>query len=379
MKTWKITENDINSIAIGAGILGTGGGGSPYLGQLRVNALLEQGHTIELVLPEDLPDDAVVVSVGGIGAPTVGIEKMEEGNEGRRAIETIEKFIGRKVSALVADEVGGSNGMSPMIPAAHLGIPVVDADGMGRAFPETQMTSFFIGGLATAPSVLTDAQGNTLVVTAAESPERLERIMRDGTISMGCTAFMTSAPMSGAFVRENGISHSVSFCRQIGDAVRNARSEKADPVRAITEAARGAYLISGKVVDIERGISGGFVRGKLTISGLGPHKGREMEIDIQNEFIVARENQSNVAMVPDLICVVDSESGRPVATEELRYGMRVSALCLPAPRLFRSPKALDVVGPRAFGYDFDFVAVGSPHDPEPVANYHQKEVEPSKQ
>ncbi len=96
-----------------------------------------------------------------------------------------------------------------MIPAAELGLPVVDADGMGRAFPETQMTSFFIGGQPTSPTGLADASGTVLVVTNAPSRLQLEHTMRAATIAMGCTAMMATAPMSGTFVKANGINHSV--------------------------------------------------------------------------------------------------------------------------------------------------------------------------
>lgn len=372
MRRWRITESDIDRIAIGAGILGTGGGGSSYMGQLMAKAHLQAGRRIEAILPEDLPEDGMVLAMGGIGAPTVSIEKMQEGHEGARLIAAIEHHTGRKVTALIADEIGGSNGISPMIPGAQLGLPVVDADGMGRAFPETQMTSFFVGGQETAPAALTDALGNTMLVTWAESPLHLERIMRASTIAMGCAAFMSTAPMSGGFIRRHGIRHSISLSWYLGEAVLAARAAKSDPVAAILAAGAGQHLIRGKVSDIERRITGGFARGKLTVLGLAEDKGRAMEIDIQNEFIVAREGGANIAMVPDLICVVDSESGLPVSTEELRYGLRVSVLCLPAPRLLRTQAALAVMGPRAFGYDFDFIPMGEPFDPAPVGAYQDR-------
>jgi DUF917 family protein len=58
--------------------------------------------------------------------------------------------------------------------------------------------------------------------------------------------------------------------------------------------------------------------------------------------------------VPDLICIVDIETGAPVTTEVLRYGLRVTVLGIPAPALLRSQAALAVVGPGAFGYAVDY-------------------------
>ena len=58
--------------------------------------------------------------------------------------------------------------------------------------------------------------------------------------------------------------------------------------------------------------------------------------------------------VPDLICVLDSVSGEAIGTETVRYGQRVTVVGLPAPAILRTPKGLQHVGPRAFGYDLEF-------------------------
>jgi DUF917 family protein len=59
-------------------------------------------------------------------------------------------------------------------------------------------------------------------------------------------------------------------------------------------------------------------------------------------------------MSPDLICVLDTVSGEAFGTETIGYGRRVSVIVLPAPRVLLTPKGLEHVGPRAFGYDLDF-------------------------
>jgi DUF917 family protein len=78
-------------------------------------------------------------------------------------------------------------------------------------------------------------------------------------------------------------------------------------------------------------------------------------------------------MVPDLICIVDSETGRAIGTEELRYGLRIDVLSMPAPVLLRSEIALAAVGPRAFGYDFDFVPMGVSADAPAVPHYEEED------
>ena len=134
---WQATENELQSIAIGAGILGTGGGGNPYIGQLRAREAIRQRGPVDVLAPDELPEDARVVCVGGIGAPTVGIEKVRD-LQSYHALRAIEDFTGEMATALISNEIGGSNSVEPLIAAAMAGLPVVDADGMGRAFPEFQ-------------------------------------------------------------------------------------------------------------------------------------------------------------------------------------------------------------------------------------------------
>ena len=56
------------------------------------------------------------------------------------------------------------------------------------------------------------------------------------------------------------------------------------------------------------------------------------------------------ASVPDLICLIETDSGEPITTEQLRYGLRVTVLGIPCSDKLRTPAALKVVGPAAFGY-----------------------------
>lgn len=369
MKYWTLTEADIDRIAIGCGILGTGGGGSTYHGLLRAKALMREGKRIRMVRPADMAPDAQVLGIGGIGAPTVGIEKIAEGNEGVRLLRALEHHLGHRIDALLGDEIGGGNGIAPMLTAAMVDIPVIDADGMGRAFPEVQMTTFFIHGQAVQPAGLADADGNVMIVTEATTPKMLEKLLRAGTIAMGCTALMTTAPMSGDFVARFGVPHTTSQAWSLGDAVLAARAAKADPLEAILKQSGGVRLMRGKVTDISRRVMAGFTRGKLTVAGLDADAGRSLVVDIQNEYLVARESERIITMVPDLICIVDSETGRAIGTEELRYGLRIDVLSMPAPVLLRSEMALASVGPRAFGYDFDFVPMGLSADAPAVPRY----------
>jgi hypothetical protein len=186
-------------------------------------------------------------------------------------------------------------------------------------------------------------------------------VARARCIEMGGTAGMAHA-MRGRDVKRAAIPGTVSLALELGHAVLAARERKADPIAAALAVTGGVVLLRGKIVDVERRTTAGFARGRVRVAGTGDDEGREVAIDFQNEHLIAREAGSGpleggrvLASVPDLVCIVAADDAEPIGTELLRYGYRVAVLALPAHPLLRTPEALAVVGPRAFGYDVEYV------------------------
>jgi DUF917 family protein len=340
----------LRALARGCAILGAGGGGDPRIGLLAALQATEDFGPVQLVDLDDLADDGLIMPCGMIGAPTVAIEKIQNGDEGIRLREHLEQLTGRTVVALMSAEIGGSNGLLPIVWAARSGLPIVDADGMGRAFPLVPQLSMHLAGVSPSPSVMTDERGNVLVFRTI-SGDWMERLARASAIEFGGSAAATEYSMTVATAREATVLHSVSLAIRIGEAVASARQ---NPVAELIQQIGAFRLLTGKISDVDRHTTRGFARGSVVVEGLGDDAGRLLRLELQNENLVALDQGQVIASVPDLITVLDSETAEAIATERVRYGQRVTVIALPCDPVWRTARGLLAAGPRAFGYDFDY-------------------------
>ena len=350
----RLDHDALEEIALGATVLGTGGGGDPTIGKLMAQQAVARHGPIEMVPLDAVPDDAWIIPTAMMGAPTVLIEKIPAGTEVIEAFYMVERRLGCRAYATLSIEAGGINSMIPMAVAATLGRPIVDADGMRRAFPEIQMVTPTLFGVSATPMAIADEKGNRVLV---ETPDNFwtERLSRAATVQMGCSSNIALYAMQGAVAKKALIPGSLSFEREIGRALRAAHQEKCDPIEALGKAAGALRLATGKISDLRRRTERGWARGKVDIIGTQQDSGAQFRIAFQNENLVFWRNGKVEVTVPDLITVVDEQTGTPITTEMLKYGLRVSVIGIPCHEKWRTREAIELVGPRYFGYDVDYV------------------------
>ncbi|MET3288338.1 UNVERIFIED_CONTAM: DUF917 family protein [Brevibacillus sp. OAP136] len=352
----KIGKQEIEDIAVGAALLGTGGGGDPYIGKLMALQAVEEFGPITLLSVDEVPDDALVVASGGMGAPTVLVEKIPSGEEITQTFAALGKYMGKEVFATFPIEAGGINSMLPLALAAKLGLPVVDVDGMGRAFPELQMTTFYLDGISATPMVLADEKGNITLMDTIDNTWT-ERIARSVTVQKGGSATCAIYPMYGRNLKESGIHHILTLEEEIGRALRLSKENNLNPVEEVLKLTKGYELFCGKVADVNRKTVGGFARGTAQLEGILAYKEQRLELSFQNEHLLAKSGDRVLCVTPDLIAVLDSETGMPITTEGLRYGARVIVIGIPCDAKWRTEKGLATCGPKYFGYDATYTPV----------------------
>ncbi|KAL2134988.1 hypothetical protein VTI74DRAFT_10123 [Chaetomium olivicolor] len=398
-RVWHINETDLAWISIGCYILGTGGGGSPYPHMILLRQLLRAGAVVRVVSPQDVPDNGAVGCGCGAGSPTVGIEKLQ-GDEMMEAQRELYKIYPEKATHIIALEIGGGNGLQGMTLGAstNMDLPCVDGDWMGRAYPTKWQTTPVVFNERSpiwAPVCIANGSGNVVTMPKASSDHHVERIMRAALTEMGSHVAAADPPVTGAEMKRWVVDNTISLSWRIGRAVARARQE--NHVDAVAETiveecgGHGAarVLFKGKIVGVERTLRKGYVYGECIIEGgdvvdpgasrcgtrSGPQaefKGR-IKIPFKNENIAAirvsdsaeegdLERQEDVlAIVPDLICVIDAQNGEAVGTPEYRYGLLVIVLGIAASDKWTSSRrGIELGGPKAFGLDhLEYQPLGS--------------------
>jgi len=352
----KLGEEAIENIAIGAALLGTGGGGDPHLGKLMALQAVRKYGPVTMLDPLEIDDDMLVVPSAMMGAPSVLVEKIPNGNEFKRCFNAISRYLGKTVGATMPIEAGGINSMIPLAVAAQMGLPIIDADGMGRAFPELQMVTYHLDGITASPMVVTDEKGNMEVLETI-SNKWAEDLARVATITMGGSVIVNIYPMTGKQVKTSAISNILSYSEKIGAIIKKSMQTGCNPIDELLDLTKGYLLFKGKINDVLRETRAGFNFGKAVMQGVEEYKGAAFELEFQNENLIGRKDGAVMASVPDLICCVDLESSIPITTEALKYGRRVAVLGLPCDRKWRTPKGIETVGPRYFRYDIDYVPI----------------------
>lgn len=340
------SEQDIVDIALGTGFLGSGGGGNTKICEVITKELIRRGNHIKMLPFEVVPDEALCVAVGVMGAPTVLTEKLPSKDESLIAIKELENILSKRVDYLIAMEIGGMNGLYAIYASAQSNKIIIDGDCMGRALPEIHMVT---PGIYTKEMqyVAVLANGQTSSILKAINLKELELTARKKTIEMGGIVTLAYLPMSGKIVKKCCVPHSISVAQNIGVELRKV--EKEDYAMSINKALFNsgygpAYeIISGKIIDLQRNFAGGFNKGYIIIESI--NNNQKVKVEFQNENLILKDMIKNkiIAKVPTIITLIDNEQ-KPISCESLRIGLEVTVFSLQVPKILRTEKALSVIG-----------------------------------
>lgn len=358
-----LSGEEVDDIALGAGLLGSGGGGNPEMGRLLVRLAIKTGKEVRLVSHEDLPDSALTVACGLVGSPIVGYEKLFCIQEGVEAVWQIEKHMGKKIDALVVGEGGGTNALYPLFVAAALNIPVVDGDCMGRAFPSPHLAVPNIDNRY-LHKIAAISNGQSSKTIEADGFALIGKGISEAVVQLGGSFTLAFMPMTGKEVKAWTIEGTLSTACKMGEAIRksqgkplNERLDSLNEVLRTTDYEKAERIFEGKIIHL-RCETEGTSFGAFVVEDQLKER---VEVGFQNEnLLVQKRNKLNeieiLAEVPHLITIVDKNNLHPICCEDLRYGQEVIILKMLAPKEWRTESGLKLAGRDAFPLAMEKIA-----------------------
>ncbi|KAE8149175.1 hypothetical protein BDV25DRAFT_6293 [Aspergillus avenaceus] len=401
--TWYISPVDLEYIATGTGVLGTGGGGPSHLQFLEcLQNIYASGYTgnMRVVEPSTLGDSDTCITGLWFGAPSVSGERIPAATELTTAIENCLRIAGKTdLHAIVTGEIGGGNGLSAFSSSVTYDVPVLDGDLMGRAYPTLEHCTPYVYGLPATPCAVADGKNNVGLVLNAESNRRAETMARSQCIDLGLMVGLSTAPLTGAETKRYIIPNTISQAWYIGRAVHRARRSKSDMIQAIFDTSPGKLLYTGKIIDVKRDVSRGYTMGHCLLAPLGSDEqettsksdahddgsdeSRYLIVPFQNEFLYAAytdpqtpedpSKQDVICTVPDLISLL-GQDGAGLGSQELRYGLRVNVIAMAAHPLWTTEAGLRVGGPKGFGLDMAWSKLGEYCEPMSVIREFSRDI-----
>lgn len=364
-----------------------------------------------------------------MGSPAVSVERQAN-NETEQSIHALMEYLKHdSFDAVMGVEIGGGNGILPLSigSSKHYDRPVVDADWMGmyqssfpfnipdihlfcvgRAYPTFWQTTICVyqpGELV--PCCILSGSGSTIIMNKCASDELVDRALRASCAEMGSSVGLAARPTTGDKMLRFGVLNTMSLAWRIGRCI--ARANASNTISTVAEQMidevggpeSGKILFRGKIVAVERRLFKGHSYGEITIqqvlkkevessvadelpgearrSSIPVATGGVLKIPFKNENIYAKHISNEgvekyVATVPDLICVLDTQSGKALGVPEFRYGVMVTVLGIAcSPRWSDTERALEIGGPGAFGYkDIKYVPLGKYVEPQSVVTEYAK-------
>ncbi len=370
-----LTKQDMSDLMVGTGILGCGGGGSEQLGRQLIDTIYNSGKQFTLIDPMEIPDDAYLCIVAGVGGGVgkeikdklksylAAMEKQNrvelETHSAQRAIGELEDLIGKRFYTYVPSEIGPGNTTLSMYLATLEGKPAIDADACGRAKPEMSLSTTHVAGIPISPMTMANTIGDLMILKKAADDYRGEDIARFMAVISGGMVSVARAPSTAANYKQGVVRNSISRCIRLGSVVRTSREKNLSPVESILKSELDCVrLFKGRVKSWTRKEEGGFMWGDLNVQGAGSFRGKRLDIWYKNEYLVTWINRKPYATCPDSIALVDASTGEGlsawVPNLKTQIGKEIEVLGFRADRLWRTDKGLRLFGPKHFGYDIDY-------------------------
>lgn len=303
---------------------------------------------------DDLAPDDLIVSVGMVTQGMFPSDLPPVGDEFLGCLRMLEAKLDRRVSAVFSLAAANMNGIVPLLLGIQSGLPVVDADPMGRVLPLISQTTLNLGGVGISPIAVMGVTGEQIIVEA-NNAERAEKLVRGLVTELGGWAATAMYPCTVQQMREHGIVGSITRMIEIGSILDSPDSPERKYAR-LSEQLGSTRLAKARVTELEgfsRPTDLGMPAQPSSVTLVDETIGRVIRLEIQNEILLVLFDGAVAAAVPDIVTMLDPWDGSVVNLDSLRVGSVIDLVIVPADDRWYTNEGLRLSGPRAFNIPID--------------------------
>ena len=331
-------QNYINSI-LGANLLGTGGGGT-IAGAKKILSRI-QGNTT-LVSLSELKDTDLICTVFGVG----GKQACDPIKASKAALQAFQNTFNKRVSGVIAVEVGAMAVANALFIANKLNIPLVDSDIVGlRSSPEIFVETISLRNLDRTPCAISNGKGDTALLLESDNLKRLETFFRNFAISSGGDAFVAGYPLQVKQIKNLVAKNSISFSEFVGSVLQSTND-------VVTLAKKTDMIIigKGKITKTAVNTTKGFASGTYEIVD----GNKKWEVIFKNENLVLLKNNATILTCPDSLCLLDLATFTGINNFQANNntGKTIAILGKKALPVWRTKKGKELFSPKKLGLDY---------------------------
>ncbi|WP_434630697.1 DUF917 domain-containing protein [Thermoanaerobacterium thermosaccharolyticum] len=321
MSKIKLTSEIVEAAVLGGCVLGGGGGGSMHEGK-KIGMLAVDLSSPELVDIEDINENAILINVAAVGAPSAKNAYAEPVHY-MKAIELVQKVADIKIEGIISNEAGGLATVNGWLQAAMLGIPVIDAPCNGRAHPTGIMGAMGLHKNKDYNAIQAAVGGTKERTTYTEvvaigSIEKSSAIVRTAAVQAGGLVAVARNPVSCQYAKENAALGAIKQAIYLGKKMIEAKEKGAkEVINTVCDFLDGELITTAVIKNLHLKSVGGFDVGNLILEN-------DFEITFWNEYMTLEKKGERIATFPDLIMTLNAETGMPVTSAEVEIGQRIA-------------------------------------------------------
>jgi len=336
-----LIDREIGMKAIYGGLFLGGGGGGSLTGGLEVLEEALKYGGVKLTEIEEFDGNDIVITASLVGSPA-SKEKFVGPKHYKEVYDLYKKIYEGEISGIMTNEMGAQAITNGWVVSAMVGIPFLNAACNGRAHPTGAMGSMGLSSKEDYVTLQTAAGGKgekDVSIVARGTIKATSEIVRKASIEAGGFVTVLRNPVNIEYIRENAAVNSVKKAIELGEIFINNINNLEGILESLSKAIGLEIICRGEVTKFELETKNGLDLGLLNIKSSDD----TYEVAFWNEYMtIDNSKNGRIATFPDLIAILDEQSGLPIISAEIGKEKKVVLVKVPKCNLLLGKSMFDM-------------------------------------